>query len=41
MGMMKISASFLMTPLHLRNPILQDAHRMGILDQWKLDKQVV
>jgi len=23
---------------HLRNPILQDAHGMGILEQWRLDK---
>ena len=28
-------------PGHLRNPIVQDAHRMGILEQWKLDKKVV
>ena len=26
-----------MKPGHLRNPIVQEAHRMGILEQWKLD----
>ena len=24
-------------PGHLRNPIVQDAHRMGILEQWELN----
>jgi len=26
-------------PGHLRNPIVQDAHRMDILEQWKLDEK--
>jgi len=37
---LKTKINFL-KPGHLRNPIVQDAHRMGILEQWKFGKQMV
>jgi len=36
---MSIKKCNCLKPGHLRNPILQDAHGMGISEQWKLDKR--
>src|SRR6218665_2022167 len=39
MHLCKFKKNFFLKPGHLRNPIVQDAHRMGILEQWKLVKK--
>jgi len=36
-----LKRKFFLKPGHPRNPIVQDVHRMGILEQWKFDKKVV